>query len=69
MTSSSDMPLKRSTFLFTFLKVSSIFSCFPSAGAAFLGFGPGFALGAFGSFGGFRAFGTFGGVGAPGSLG
>lgn len=34
-----------------------------------MGFGPGFALGAFGSFGGFRAFGTFGGVGAPGSLG
>lgn len=50
MTSSSDMPLKRSTFLLTFLKVSSIFSC-PSAGGAslsslaFLGLGPGLALG------------------------
>lgn len=49
MTSSSDMPLKRSTFLLTFLKVSSIFSCPSTGGAslsslAFLGLGPGLAL-------------------------
>lgn len=68
MTSSSDIPLKRSTFLFTFLKLSSIFSCLPSAeaSAAFLGFGPGLALGAFGSLGGFGALGTFGGLGSFG---
>lgn len=74
MTSSSDIPLKRSTFLFTFLKLSSIFSCFPSAWASlpFFGLGPGLAFGAFGSlggFGGFGALGTFGGLGALGSLG
>lgn len=39
---------------------------------AFLGLGPGLALGAFGSlggFGGFGALGTFGGLGGLGSLG
>lgn len=63
MTSSSDIPLKRSTFLLTFLKVSSIFSC-PSAGGAslssfaFLGLGPGLALGALGALGSFGSFGS-----------
>lgn len=71
MTSSSDIPLKRSTFLLTFLKLSSIFSCFPSAfpSAPFLGFGPGLALGAFGSLGGFVALGAFGGFGSLGTFG
>lgn len=71
MTSSSDIPLKRSTFLFTFLKLSSIFSCLPSAGASatFLGLGPGLAFGALGSLGGFGALGTFGGLGSLGWAG
>lgn len=65
------MPLKRSTFLLTFLKLSSIFSCLLStwASVAFLGLGPGLALGAFGSLGGFGALGTFGGLGSLGSAG
>lgn len=64
------MPLKRSTFLLTFLKFSSIFSCLSAAAsAAFFGFGPGLDLGAFGSLGALGSLGAFGGLGSLGVFG
>lgn len=62
------MPLKRSTFLLTFLGFSSTCSWSPSAGFSlpFLGFGPGLPLGALGSL---AALGSLGGLGALGGLG
>ena len=71
MTSSSLIPLKRSLFLLTFLKLSSIFSCLPSASPslAFLDLGPGLALGAAGSFGAFGTLGALGGLGGLGAFG
>lgn len=65
------MPLKRSTFLLTFLGFSSTCSWSPSAGFSlpFLGFGPGLPLGALGSLGGLGALGGLGGLGTLGGLG